>query len=396
VSVSRPVTTILLVLLVLLGSCTDDPPTGNKDGKGNVDFPNAIGMLWKYQVYDSLTQITDTVWLSLTDTLTSGSNGFVTRRSEKHVRAGLFDWQYLHFRGDTLEILDSVDASSAGETVVFPLDLGSSWQGPVSADDTSVVTLVGRIDVPAGPFNDGARIDRSWNLDFEGGGNWSQTWLVPDIGMVYRYCLSQFSDGSSVTATKNEVWELIGYDLTTFTLRRFPNKVGTEWVYEEIDSTSMGGDSVAVTFDTVTVTIADSGHFESGTAYTLWEFRSHREIDTQFVVTAEERITFQQDTISSPLWDLYYNFPLAVGRTWGIYFIAPFAEVLDKERVVTPVQTFPSCFHARMYGGGFNDYWHQDDWLVRDVGIVKSVRRQFGFWPEMTRTRTLVDYYVVP
>lgn len=391
---TRPIITILLLSLIFVSSCGDDSPTGHGGGKIDVNFPNAIGMLWKYQVYDSLSQTTDTVWFSITDTVTINSNEFVTERRERHFAGSFFGWQYLHFRGDTLEIFDDTVGPPANERIVFPLELGSSWTGPVNVDDTSTVTLVGQIEVPAARFSNGARIDRSWNLDFEEGGNWSQTWVVPNVGVVYRYRRSQFSDGGSITVTTNEVWELIEYDLMTFGLHQFPKKVGTKWVYEEIDSTTMGYDSVAVEFDTVTITIVDSGQFESGNSYTIWKFVSRNGTDTQFVVTGEERLSFQHDTTFSSLWDVYYDFPLAVGRSWGLDFFAPFPEVLDKEPVLTPAQHFTSSFHTRMYGGGFNDYWHQEDWLVSGLGIAKSRRWQLGFIPWMNRTWTLIDYHL--
>ena len=63
-------------------------------------------MLWKYQVYDSLSQTTDTVWFSITDTVTISSDEFVTEWREKRVVADYFGWSYLHCKGDTLEIFD--------------------------------------------------------------------------------------------------------------------------------------------------------------------------------------------------------------------------------------------------------------------------------------------------
>ncbi|MCH9032765.1 MAG: hypothetical protein IIB00_10990 [candidate division Zixibacteria bacterium] len=394
-AVARPRITILLTLLIFISSCGDDSPTGPGVGKIDVNFPNAIGMLWKYQVYDSLSQTTDTVWFSITDTITNSSKESFSERSEKHFADNSFGWQYFQIRGDTLEIFDDTIGASANERIVFPLELGSSWTGPVTVGDTSTVTLVGQIDVPAAKFSNAARIDRSWNIDFEGGGNWSQTWVVPDVGVVYRYRRSQFFDGGGgSTVTTNEVWELIEYDLTTFGLHQFPNHVGAEWVYEQIDSNIAGRDSFTVEFDTVTVTIVDSGKFESGDSYAIWEFVSRNRIDTQFVVTGIERLSFLLDTaFFYPSLDIRYEFPLAVGRNWGLEFIASVVpEVLDKESVLTPVQHFASVFHTRMQWAGLNNYSTQEDLLVAGVGIVKSRRRQFGFIPWMNRTRTLIDY----
>jgi hypothetical protein len=392
--VTRLTKTVSLILLILATSCDDDSPTGHRPEPIETHFPNAIGMLWKYQVYDSLTEVTDTVWFSVTDTFTLSTGDFVTLWREKRIGAErhYFRLSFLGFRGDTLETFDDSVGVPANERIVFPLELSSSWTGPVAVDDTSTVAQIGQIEVPAGKFNNGARIDRSWNLDFEEGGNWSQTWVVPDVGVVSRYRRSQFSDGTKIIVTTNEIWELIEYDLTTFGLHQFPNKVGNAWVYEEVDSVRGGLDTIVVTFDTITATIVDSGRLESGAPYTLWEFLGRDGIDTQYVVTNAWRLSFGGETIFGQRWAVRYLFPMTVGRFWGIYSLVPLPLVLDKEPVVTPIQTFASSFHTYLEGESGNDNWTQQDWLVSGVGIVKSRRWQFGSWPSMNRTRTLIDY----
>ena len=202
---------VFLLSIFLVSSCDDGSPTGPNGGTTDTQFPNAIGMLWKYQVYDSLTESTDTIWFSITDTATPGAGEFVTERREKHLVANYFGWRYLHFRGDTLEIFDDTVGVPANERIVFPLTLGSSWKGPdhrQGSRDTSTVTLVGQIAVPAATFSSGARIDRAWHLDFEGGGNWSQTWVVPDVGIVYRHYLNQYYCGWQLRKRRNNNDEL--------------------------------------------------------------------------------------------------------------------------------------------------------------------------------------------
>jgi len=396
-AVTRSVIAILLPSLILISSCGNNSPTSHEDVEEDVEidvsFPNAIGMLWKYQVYDSLSHTTDTVWFSITDTATINSNELVTERREKRFAGNYYGRQYLLFRGDTLEVFEDSVRVQSNERLVFPLELGSGWTGPVTVDDTSTVTMVGQIEVPVAKFSNGSRIDRSWNLDSEGGGNWSQTWVVPDVGVVYRYRRSQLSDGGSIAVTTNQVWELIEYDLKTFGLHQFPNKVGTKWVYEEVDSTTMGPDSVVVEFDTVTITIADSGRFDSGYSYTTWEFASRNGSDTKIFVTGNHGFGFQHDTTCSLPWNLYNIFPLAVGRTWGMYFYRPVPVVVDKEPVHTPVQDFASGFYTHMSGSWPDDHWAQRDWLVPGVGITKSKRWQTGS-ARMNRTWTLIDYHL--
>ncbi len=386
---------IIIAVIILIIAC-DDSPT--RYGKAPVDmqFPDKTGMLWKYEVYDSLTQITDTVWVSFTDDNTNSEGEIFIEWKEKHASNNLFLIKHVRSKGDTIEIHNfNGPWDTHIERLIYPLELGESWAGLEANDDTSTVTLVGQISVPAETFNNGARIDRSWGKDFEDGGNWSQTWIVPDVGIVSRYFLSQFSDGSSITVTKNETWQLIDYDFTTFEITQFPNKVGNEWIYEQKDSVYYHHDSIIISYDTVTATIIDEGHFNDGDPYTVWEFAGSLMTDTMFLVTYENHLTFMYDTMHFSFMDVSYDFPLAVGKTWGIDYFVPVPEVLDKELIHTPAGIFESSFHTHAIGGAFNDYWTQDDWLVPDVGIVKSKRWQFGFIPSMDRTRTLIEYNLV-
>jgi hypothetical protein len=378
-------------------SCGDDPPTGHTDGPIDTYFPNSVGMLWKYEVYDSLTVAIDTVWVSVTDsTLTRCGYTSYSWRTNWTTRDSVVN-RYALIWVDTAMIdfiTDTTCEPTILERFVFPLVEGAIWTGP-SVFDTCRVTEISTVVVPAGTFRNSAIVEHAWDLDFEGGGNWTETWLAPDVGIAYRHEYQTHSDGATITVLENRIWRLLEYDLSTFRLAQFPNTVGTEWVYEQIDSTRSGNDSITVTFDTVMVTIVDSGRFESGDLYTLWEFVSSIGVDTQYLVTGEERLSFQRDTVFSPFWDLYYEFPLAVGRTWGFDFFAPVPEVLDKELIVTPLQPFESSFHTRIHGGGFNDYWTQEDWLVPGVGIVRSKRWQTGFIPWMHRTWNLIEYHLV-
>ncbi|MEE8149928.1 MAG: hypothetical protein V3T75_05695, partial [candidate division Zixibacteria bacterium] len=55
-----------LLSIFFINSCDESSPTGPGGGTADKHFPNTIGVLWKYQVYDSLTETTDTVWFSIT------------------------------------------------------------------------------------------------------------------------------------------------------------------------------------------------------------------------------------------------------------------------------------------------------------------------------------------
>ena len=396
-------TIVALIISFIIFIACDDSPTRYSKPPVETNFPNGVGMLWKYEIYDSLAQTTDTVWFSVTDTSTLEVGKHCTEWKGKSNASGNVDWKYLTFSDDTLDIFNGpiydrpilLEEESAIERIVFPLELGRGWTGLSSFIDTSTVTLVGQIEVPAGRFNNGARIDREWEIGFEGGGNWSQTWSVPNVGIVSRYYLSQYSDGGNITVTKNETWELIDYDLTTFTINQFPNKVGNEWIYEQKDSVYYAHDSIIITYDTVTVSIIRDGQLWTGDPFTVWEYLSDNFNNTQFVVTQGNHLAVMLDTTQNSFINAWLDFPLAVGVNWGVDSFVPVPQMLDKDEVITPFQTFQSAFHRQMISGSFVDLHPQDDWFVPMVGIVKTTIWGYGFIPSTYTTRTLIDYNLV-
>jgi hypothetical protein len=394
-NIIRLITILILSIIIIIMAC-DDSPTRHSKPPIDKHFPNSTGMLWKYEVYDSLTQITDTVWISYTDNYFVPSGDFFIEWKEKHLTDNIFEFKTVRVKGDTIEIQNSdIVLVYQVERLIYPIELGKSWAGVMAIDDTSRVTLVGQIEVPAETFYNGARIDRSWNLDFEQGGNWSQTWIVPDVGIVSRYFLSQYSDGTNITVTKNETWELIEYDLTTFEKHQFPNKVGNEWIYEEIDSTSNTWGPLIVIIDTISLIIVDSNSLVSGELYTTWEYYSNFQNFKFYVVNGERRITITYEIPTISINDVYYEFPMAVGRDWGVDYFIPVPVVSDKEMIITYAQLFETSFHTIWQGQGIDDYWTREDWLVPGIGFVKYKYMQYGLGYSINRTRTLIDYHLV-
>jgi hypothetical protein len=380
---------ILLLGLLFVYSCGDDNgPTGGGDDDGTTidTLPNAGGMLWVYEVYDSLAETTDTVWLSVTDTVGDSSEGFTGLRCRlKWIIAGSVVERYIAIKGDTIDIWsDTTTEPTLLERFVLPLSLGSEWLG-IDAWDSSRVTDVRAVTVPAGTFDSTALVERSWDRDFEGGGSRSRTWLAPNVGIVSRYLFREFSDGSTFTVTVNQTWELIRYDLSTFSQEQFPNAVGTEWVYELRDTRLDSPDTVTVTImETTEITWAGSG--------TLWQYVGKEFTDTLWVGESDDTLFVSPDPTYKAFGCWFYEFPLAVGRYWASTTPWRRPRIIDKGEVISLAGAFPSAFHFSQSFSLLNDRWTFDDWLVPGVGMVIGKHTLEGFGAYFVQDWNLISY----
>jgi hypothetical protein len=362
---------VAVLLAGLLGLCAcDKTPTPADSGYLLGLFPHAVGMLWIYEVYDSLTQATDTVWVSVTDTV---SYEAALRWRMYWAAADSVAERRAFLRGDTIDLYSDEAASPVFLVrFVWPVSMGAVWTGPFGID-TSRVADTETVVVPAGHFPGSARIERSWNTDFEGGGNWSQTWVAQDVGIVRKYVHHAFSDGTQITITVNQSWELLRYHLSTFAFGQFPNTVGTQWTYRVMD-VGNGWE------DTVTVTVATRMQLAWADSVTVWHYAGRLLQDTMYVATIGDQVHVVPDTmLRFGLRSWYYRFPLAVGRHWGMILPPADHAVDDKGPISTPAGDFAAGFHYTMRGGVLNEYWGVDDWLVPDVGLVVHLYWEFPF-----------------
>ena len=391
----RPVLVILLLALFGIYSCGDDSPTGSGGDTIHDPFPNAVGMLWKYEVYDSLAETVDTVWVSVTEMRVSIAEISAYQWRLYWQSSGEVEDRVVGFRGDTIDILtDSTQGDiELLERFVFPLEEGATWIGP-SIYDTCRVTEIGTVVVPAGTFRNSALVEHAWNLDFEGGGNWTETWLAPDVGIAYRHEYQAYSDGTTITVLENQVWRLIEYDLRTFSLAQFPNTIGTQWVYQVVSTTAgFGVDTVFV--DTVTVTVIDRVSILGPDSLLVWEFLGREYADSSFVGTLNNIVTVSSDTLQmippSPAWS--YEFPMTVGKYWGT--VSPTCRVSDKCLVSTPAGNFQTTFCC-IESGGMPGSWMVRDWLAPGVGVVKRVYSPFTAYPMPYQEWTLLSFDPAP
>lgn len=378
---------LLALLFVALCSCNDDDSPTNGGHHSIGQLPSQVGMLWKYQVYDSLTQTTDTVWVSVTeDRLSIPALTVFVWRMYWTTRDSVL-WRDVIFRGDTVEIYtDTVQTEpDLLEWFVFPLEVGREWVLPYGVD-TSRVTEIGATLVPAGIFTTAARVERLWNTDFEGGGNWSTTWVARNVGVVRRHLLSKVNPGGGVEVTMNQTWQLYDYDLSTFNLSQFPNSIGTEWVYQLVDT-------LIDLVDTVTVRVVGKIQMPPYDSVMVWAYEGREYVDTMFVAVDGQIVTEFFDTlVVMPFVHWPYEFPMTVGRHWGIVTFDPIPQVDDKAPVITPYRSFRSGFHYRMAGGFFNDYWSVEDWLVPGVGVATRKFTSWSLWPVAAQEWTLLSY----
>lgn len=206
----RKFSAIILILSISLFSCSETTPVDiEPPGQSTGPIPLEIGVLWIYEVHDSLTESTDTIQVTIVDTLTMGNGTSVS--VWEYTRGGITTTRYVGFIGDTLAFYDDLLDSRPSEYFVYPLTLGAKWVGPNAHLDTSWVTDSGLVSVPAGDFDNSVRIKRRWDFDFEGGGNRCFTWIAPGVGIVFRHLHSQYSDGTEKYVTKNEVWKLLNF-----------------------------------------------------------------------------------------------------------------------------------------------------------------------------------------
>ncbi len=377
---------LLTGTLLLYGCVEDKTPVGSKPIPDA--FPNAVGMLWVYEVYDSLAQTLDTVMISVTDSLDmSGHLPGLQWRMYWTIGDSVVD-RYVIVKGDTVEFLADTTAEPTHlEHLVYPIELGAQWTGPSFAD-TSRVTDTGTASVPAGNFMGSAYIERSWEIDFEGGGKRSETWIAPNVGIVYRYLRCRYSDGAQIHVTKNQTWDLIRYDLSTFPLGMFPNAVGTQWVYEVTDT------GIGAPPETVTVNVESRVSISWADSATLWTVLGNDISELRYVAVEGNRVHILYDTIIGPFYDKYYDFPLAVGRHWGIESFVPVPIIDDKGMISVPAGQFASAFHYTAAGGALNDYWVDDEWLVPGTGMVFAIHSRFGLGPWYTREWTLLRHEI--
>lgn len=375
----------LLAIVFLPISCGRENPINVEIITEPEQFPMSVGMYWKYEIYDSLTDQIDTMQVSIVDST--------------HDRCGrvMYRWNYYNgdsvytyfwaMVGDSLMRFDDALSLSPIELILFPLELNKGWRGPLQFSDSGHVSDSGSLTTPAGEFETAFRIDWTWNRDFEGGRDSSSTWLVPGVGLAQLSQYKCYSDGHNITITKNLVWSLIDYNLYTFSINDFPHTVGSYWIYEY-------GDSINSIVKTVRVSIVDH-IIVSEQDVSVWQYDYGDRVDTQYAFVSGNTIAFHDDTIPH-FSNASYLFPFALGRFWGMDFFVPPSGIFEKGAISVPAGQFPNGFRHIFYSYGFNYGHWLDEWLVPGVGVVKRAEYIMDIGLGIVVTYDLLEYHIAP
>jgi hypothetical protein len=359
----------LVALLALVG-CEHDDPTGGGVG-GTVDtYPSPIGALWKYEVVDYLALTTDTVWVSVIEQEWSSANTTLHRWRFYRPRTGETEDRLVSHELATGTVRISVDPRISDpylvESLEFPMADGDRFDGGDYVGDTAEVEILVSHSVAAGTFRTVARVDRTWNPDFEGGYYQCRTWLAEEAGVLEREYLVMAADGGSPPDTTfYQTWELLSYDLTQFNLDQYPNGPSTRLTYQMID------DATGVT-DTIEARVIGTSAWLQYDSLVAWEYLGSHYADTHFVAFEPYEATIIMDTSNTATGGIWtYRFPMTVGRHWGVdyAFITPPA-VTDKAPLITPAGQYATAFRfectSPMVGG-----WSVDEWIVPGVGLAR-------------------------
>ncbi len=374
----------VLLLTVAIAGCDDDTRISSRQDP--VQFPMGIGMYWVYEVYDSLTQATDTLEMSMVDTMRIEEDGSFAYVQRLFAGSGDASSMLYSLHDDTLIVYDvGYSGYSRWESFVFPLIPGNMWTGPFdSRYDTSRVVDRETVVTPAAVFGQTARVDRRCKHESSSDYAIFVTWLHPSAGIVKRRIQLHEGDKDVMMVT------LIRFDLTTFPRTAFPDIPGTWWRYATYDS-------LTESTDTITITVKGKlPPLSRDIPITVWEIRSDAAdsgiVDTLFVADETQGMLVSGDTLFSGELEDIFDFPQAVGRTWGLEFFAPVPDVVEKKPISVAAGDFETAFRNVTPTNNLNDYKISDTWLVPHVGIVKRHFKRIGLGPVTNLTWELIDF----
>lgn len=195
---------ILISFSALIINCGD-----KSTGTNSLDnyFPGNVGSSWVYSVYDSLTESSYDMTVSVVDTATLWDMPVTLWVYESDGNA---DTMFVSIEGDTVTF-HAVRSQGLAKRYVFPLSVGDQWDCGTNCAWDYTVEGRGAVHVPA------RRFVNSYNIKGEFGGFNSyglhSEWFVPYIGAVkiYRYSICTLCNPM---VDINETWELKSYHLT--------------------------------------------------------------------------------------------------------------------------------------------------------------------------------------
>ena len=191
----------------LLSSCgkkTTDP-AGN-DGSEIDDLPNSVGCRWVYEVYDSLMDVTDTVTVAITDTITLAD--IIPATVWVSTWNGSIDTQYVSLVNDTVSVYPTKDTSFLDAMYIYPLEVGANWTYRHRLGNaTCIVDGSGVFSVQSVVYRHSFRIETEIRGIVFDDFSTCSVWLAPRTGMIWINLYEEFN--YSLLAIQR--WELINF-----------------------------------------------------------------------------------------------------------------------------------------------------------------------------------------
>lgn len=200
------------MLLLLAAGCSKSNNTGNTPS--NEIFPDKIGDIWHYLVYDSTTGGNIPIAYSqynvdvsiMADTSLPGG---IVATIWKYQFPGFADTSFVIRKGDTIQFLDNTVNLSMIKQYVIPFSVNSSWLYS-SYCDLSEIRVIERTGVLVGQTNFLNSFHLSGNAGCPDRGFIIDEWFADNIGLVQSYFNPS---GGFILTTHITRWLLMSYDL---------------------------------------------------------------------------------------------------------------------------------------------------------------------------------------
>jgi len=360
---SKIITIFMILTFLMISSCGE-----NRIFKQNPDFsvdrfPNEVGLEWQYERIDSLHNSIDTVTIRIVDSIRNSAE-YIGTVWNLHfsLTDNIESWLVVQV-DDTVTFFKDIGVDTVIDyRLVFPMELGSSWEGNSFQFiiDSFEVVDVDSLPYESYPGVQQYNVERHlWGLNHYG---YTSYKFVPGVGMVEGY-FSEILFGR----LKNETWRLINFSnftlpQGTFTINRFPLNDGIWWDYQ-IRNNLLDCDCG---YDTLHVSIAESS------SVTLWTYEYPSYTYQEYTDTRNDTLLFFYfNQLGQPYKGLI--FPIEPGNSWSVFHPFDTTTVLGYELVHLPNGMIFDAYHIRTnLICGDECQRIEDDWIVADIGLIKK------------------------
>jgi len=189
---------ICSLMLVSINISCNDSSTGPSTSSTDI-FPNKLGNTWIYAHHDSLSNLSDTLTVTIVGETTLSNNQ--SAMIWQYRLSNNIDTVYVFNVGDTVRFVTNRHPFR----ILFPLQIGSKWGGDYGLNDTIRILQKAPISVVAGTFANSYEIQETWG----GLNDYGQftRWFAPNAGLIRIY-----HTGASF-GMANETFELISYSI---------------------------------------------------------------------------------------------------------------------------------------------------------------------------------------